>query len=119
MAELSGKRLVLGVTGGIAAYKAAELARLLGKAGAEVHAVLTASGAQFVTPVTFQALSGNPAWVRPVGCAHAQQHGAHRPLARRRRHRRRAGLGGFPRQAGARTGRRPAVDAVSGARLCR
>ena len=62
MAELSGKRLVLGVTGGIAAYKAAELARLLAKAGAEVHAVLTASGAQFVTPVTFQALTGNPAW---------------------------------------------------------
>ena len=62
MAELSGKRLVLGVTGGIAAYKAAELARLLVKAGAEVHAVLTASGAQFVTPVTFQALTGNPAW---------------------------------------------------------
>ena len=61
MAELSGKRLVLGVTGGIAAYKAAELARLLVKAGAEVHAVLTASGAQFVTPVTFQALTGNPA----------------------------------------------------------
>ncbi|MCC6659188.1 MAG: bifunctional phosphopantothenoylcysteine decarboxylase/phosphopantothenate--cysteine ligase CoaBC [Rhodocyclaceae bacterium] len=62
MAELSGKRLVLGVTGGIAAYKAAELARLLVKAGAEVHTVLTASGAQFVTPVTFQALTGNPAW---------------------------------------------------------
>ena len=62
MAELSGKRLVLGVTGGIAAYKAAELARLLAKAGAEVHTVLTASGAQFVTPVTFQALTGNPAW---------------------------------------------------------
>ncbi len=62
MAELNGKRLVLGVTGGIAAYKAAELARLLVKDGAEVHAVLTASGVQFVTPVTFQALTGNPAW---------------------------------------------------------
>lgn len=62
MAELNGKRLVLGVTGGIAAYKAAELARLLVKDGAEVHAVLTASGAQFVTPVTFQALTGRPAW---------------------------------------------------------
>lgn len=65
MAELSGRRLVLGVTGGIAAYKAAELARLLVKAGAEVHAVLTAAGAQFVTPVTFQALTGNPAWSDP------------------------------------------------------
>ncbi|MBM3390694.1 MAG: bifunctional phosphopantothenoylcysteine decarboxylase/phosphopantothenate--cysteine ligase CoaBC [Betaproteobacteria bacterium] len=62
MAELGGKRLVLGVTGGIAAYKAAELARLLVRDGAEVHAVLTKSGAQFVTPVTFQALTGNPAW---------------------------------------------------------
>jgi phosphopantothenoylcysteine decarboxylase/phosphopantothenate--cysteine ligase len=62
MAGLSGKRLVLGVTGGIAAYKAAELARLLVKDGAEVHAVLTKSGAQFVTPVTFQALTGRLAW---------------------------------------------------------
>jgi phosphopantothenoylcysteine decarboxylase/phosphopantothenate--cysteine ligase len=62
MAELNGKRLVLGVTGGIAAYKAAELARLFVKDGAEVHAVLTQSGAQFVTPATFQALTGRPAW---------------------------------------------------------
>lgn len=62
MAELNGKRLVLGVTGGIAAYKAAELARLFVKDGAEVHAVLTQSGAQFVTPVTFQALTGKLAW---------------------------------------------------------
>ncbi|NMG55969.1 bifunctional phosphopantothenoylcysteine decarboxylase/phosphopantothenate--cysteine ligase CoaBC [Aromatoleum aromaticum] len=62
MSELSGRRIVLGVTGGIAAYKAAELVRLLGKAGADVHVVLTAGGARFVTPVTFQALSGNPVW---------------------------------------------------------
>ena len=62
MAELNGKRLVLGVTGGIAAYKAAELARLFVKDGAEVHAVLTQSGARFVTPATFQALTGRPAW---------------------------------------------------------
>ena len=62
MAELKGKRLVLGVSGGIAAYKAAELARLLVKEGAEVHAVLTQSGARFVTPATFQALTGRPAW---------------------------------------------------------
>ncbi|MBK6630575.1 MAG: bifunctional phosphopantothenoylcysteine decarboxylase/phosphopantothenate--cysteine ligase CoaBC [Betaproteobacteria bacterium] len=62
MAELNGKRLVLGVTGGIAAYKAAELARLFVKDGAEVNAVLTQSGAQFVTPATFQALTGKPAW---------------------------------------------------------
>ncbi len=59
---LRGRKIVLGVSGGIAAYKAAELVRLLGKAGADVHVVLTAAGARFVTPVTFQALSGNPVW---------------------------------------------------------
>ena len=62
MAELSGRKIVLGVTGGVAAYKAAELVRLLGKAGADVHVVLTEGGARFVTAVTFQALSGNPVW---------------------------------------------------------
>jgi len=62
MNELAGKRIVLGVTGGIAAYKAAELTRLLKKAGAEVDVVLTQGGAHFVTAVTFQALSGNPVW---------------------------------------------------------
>jgi len=62
MSEFSGRTIVLGVTGGIAAYKAAELVRLLGKAGADVHVVLTDGGARFVTPVTFQALSGNPVW---------------------------------------------------------
>jgi len=62
MTELNGKRLLLGVTGGVAAYKAAELARRLVKDGAEVHAVLTPAGARFVTPVTFQALTGQLAW---------------------------------------------------------
>ena len=62
MNELSGKRVVLGVTGGIAAYKAAELTRLLVKAGALVDVVLTEAGAHFVTAVTFQALSGRPVW---------------------------------------------------------
>ena len=62
MSELKGRKLVLGVTGGVAAYKAAELVRLLGKAGADVHVVLTDGGARFVTAVTFQALSGNPVW---------------------------------------------------------
>ncbi|MDD3328100.1 MAG: bifunctional phosphopantothenoylcysteine decarboxylase/phosphopantothenate--cysteine ligase CoaBC [Zoogloea sp.] len=62
MSELKGRKLVLGVTGGVAAYKAAELLRLLGKAGADVHVVLTEGGARFVTAVTFQALSGNPVW---------------------------------------------------------
>ncbi|MDR3426320.1 bifunctional phosphopantothenoylcysteine decarboxylase/phosphopantothenate--cysteine ligase CoaBC [Silvimonas sp.] len=53
------KRIVLGVTGGVAAYKAAELTRLMIKAGWDVQVVLTQAGAAFVTPVTFQALSGN------------------------------------------------------------
>tara|TARA_R110001583_G_scaffold195341_1_gene371923 strand:- start:43351 stop:44556 length:1206 start_codon:yes stop_codon:yes gene_type:complete len=62
MNELQGRKLVLGVTGGVAAYKAAELVRLLVKAGADVHVVLTEGGARFVTAVTYQALSGNPVW---------------------------------------------------------
>ncbi len=62
MADLGGKRIVLGITGGIAAYKAAELTRLMVKDGASVHVVMSEAGARFVTPVTFQALSGNPVW---------------------------------------------------------
>ncbi|MFV0664315.1 bifunctional phosphopantothenoylcysteine decarboxylase/phosphopantothenate--cysteine ligase CoaBC [Denitromonas sp.] len=62
MIELKGRKIILGVTGGVAAYKAAELTRLLVKAGASVHVVLTEGGAHFVTPVTFQALSGHPVW---------------------------------------------------------
>jgi phosphopantothenoylcysteine decarboxylase/phosphopantothenate--cysteine ligase len=57
---LQGKCVVLGVTGGIAAYKAAELLRLLVKAGAEVHVIMTSSAQEFVVPLTFQTLSGNP-----------------------------------------------------------
>ena len=60
MTELSGKTIVLGVTGGIAAYKAAELTRLLIKAGASIQVVMTENGARFVSPLTFQTLSGNP-----------------------------------------------------------
>lgn len=62
MNSLEGRKLVLGVTGGVAAYKTAELVRLLGKAGADVHVVLTEGGARFVSAVTFQALSGNVVW---------------------------------------------------------
>lgn len=57
---LQGKCVILGVTGGIAAYKAAELLRLLVKAGAEVHVIMTRSAQEFVAPLTFQTLSGNP-----------------------------------------------------------
>ncbi len=53
-------RIVLGVSGGVAAYKAAELTRLMVKAGWDVHVVMTEAATRFVTPVTFQALSGNP-----------------------------------------------------------
>ncbi|MCM2288559.1 MAG: bifunctional phosphopantothenoylcysteine decarboxylase/phosphopantothenate--cysteine ligase CoaBC [Sulfuritalea sp.] len=62
MNEFQGKRIVLGVTGGVAAYKAAELVRLLVKAGGEVDVVLTEAGAQFVGPATFQALTGRRVW---------------------------------------------------------
>ncbi len=58
--SLAFKKILLGVTGGIAAYKAAELCRLLVKAGADVQVVMTAAAQQFVTPLTFQALSGKP-----------------------------------------------------------
>lgn len=61
--ELKGVRVLLGVSGGIAAYKAADLVRLLVKAGAEVEVVMSASACRFVTPATFQALSGRPVLV--------------------------------------------------------
>jgi phosphopantothenoylcysteine decarboxylase/phosphopantothenate--cysteine ligase len=57
---LKGKTVVLGVTGGIAAYKAVELLRLLTKAGANVHVIMTKGAMEFVTPLTFQTLSMNP-----------------------------------------------------------
>jgi phosphopantothenoylcysteine decarboxylase/phosphopantothenate--cysteine ligase len=62
MSELAGKRIVLGITGGIAAYKAAEVTRLLVKAGAAVDVVMTEAATHFVSAVTFQALSGRPVW---------------------------------------------------------
>ncbi len=57
---LQGKKVVLGVSGGIAVYKAVELLRLLTKAGADVDVVMTRNACEFVTPLTFQTLSGNP-----------------------------------------------------------
>jgi phosphopantothenoylcysteine decarboxylase/phosphopantothenate--cysteine ligase len=57
------KRIVLGITGGIAAYKAAELVRLLVKANYDVQVVMTAAACQFITPVTMQALSGKPVFI--------------------------------------------------------
>ncbi len=57
---LQGKSVVLGVSGGIAVYKAVELLRLLTKAGADVHVIMTKNAREFVTPLTFQTLSGHP-----------------------------------------------------------
>ena len=60
MTELAGKHILLGLTGGIAAYKAAELARLYVRAGADLQVVMTRAACGFVTPATLQALSGRP-----------------------------------------------------------
>src|SRR5690606_20805132 len=60
MNDLAGKHIVLGLTGGIACYKAAELCRALVKEGATVQVVMTEASEQFITPVTMQALSGRP-----------------------------------------------------------
>ncbi len=57
---LKGKHIILGITGGIAAYKSAVLARLFVKAGAEVQVVMTPSAREFITPVTMSALTGRP-----------------------------------------------------------
>ncbi len=57
---VANRRILLGVTGGIAAYKAAELVRGLKRAGAEVRVVMTPAAGEFITPMTLQALSGNP-----------------------------------------------------------
>ncbi|MDR1321259.1 MAG: bifunctional phosphopantothenoylcysteine decarboxylase/phosphopantothenate--cysteine ligase CoaBC [Gracilibacteraceae bacterium] len=61
---LTGKKIILGVTGGIAAYKAVELASRLKKDGAELRVVMTEAAAAFVRPLTFQAVSGNPVHLR-------------------------------------------------------
>jgi len=62
MKQLTGKHILLGVTGSIAAYKSAELVRRLRDAGAEVRVVMTAGAGSFITPLTLQALSGHPVY---------------------------------------------------------
>ena len=79
---LRGKVVVLGVTGGIAVYKAVELLRLLTKAGAVVHVVMTRAATEFVTPLTFQTLSGNPVHLELFNLISEQQIG-HISLAER------------------------------------
>jgi phosphopantothenoylcysteine decarboxylase/phosphopantothenate--cysteine ligase len=69
--DLAGKKLILGITGGIAAYKACELARRLQDAGASVQAVMTPGAVQFVTTTTLQALTGKPVFTDQWG-----EHGA-------------------------------------------
>src|SRR5947207_15017875 len=62
MNDLAGKHFVLGLSGGIACYKAAELCRALIKAGATAQVVITEAAEQFITPVTMQALTNRPAF---------------------------------------------------------
>src|ERR1700722_8850384 len=58
--NLKNKQIILGVTGGIAAYKSADLVRRLREVGAEVRVVMTEKAKEFITPLTMQAVSGNP-----------------------------------------------------------
>jgi len=62
MSDLASRRILLGLTGGVAAYKSAELLRLLLKGGADVQVVMTEAATRFVTPVTMQALAGRPVY---------------------------------------------------------
>ena len=59
---LNGKKILVGITGGISAYKTASLIRLLVKAGAEVKAVMSGAAKQFITPLTIATLSKNPVY---------------------------------------------------------
>ena len=74
MRPYKGRRILLGVTGGIASYKTAWLARLLAQAGAEVDVVLTRSAREFIGAVTFEALTGRPVHTELVAEGHALDH---------------------------------------------
>ena len=69
-----GRRILLGVTGGIAAYKSAWIARLLSQAGAAVDVVLTRSASEFIGPITFEALTGRPVFTALIAEGHALDH---------------------------------------------
>ena len=69
---LSGKHVALGVTGSISAFKAADLASKLRQAGATVEVVMTPAATQFVTPLTFQSLTGRPVVVDMFAAAEAE-----------------------------------------------
>ena len=79
MGALAGRRIVLGVTGGIAAYKAVEVASRLKQAGADVRVVMTCAAASFVTPLTFREITGQPVAETMWGEPH--HHVAHIALA--------------------------------------
>ena len=74
MRPFDGRRVLLGITGGIASYKTAWLARLLTQAGADVDAVMTRSAQEFIGAVTLQALTGRPVHTELFGSAHALDH---------------------------------------------
>jgi phosphopantothenoylcysteine decarboxylase/phosphopantothenate--cysteine ligase len=74
MRPFDGRRVLLGITGGIASYKAAWLARLLAQAGAEVDVVMTAAATEFVGPLTLEALTGRPVHTELLGPGRALDH---------------------------------------------
>ena len=113
---LNNRQILLGVTGGIAAYKAAELVRRLRDAGADVRVVMTRARPRFVTPLTFQALSGHPVHRELLDEA-AEAAMGHIELARWADLRAgRPGQRRLHRAPRPRPGRRPADDAVPGHR---
>ena len=63
MMDLTGKKILLGITGGIAAYKMANVASALTKEGAEVHVLMSENATQFITPLTFETLTRRKAYV--------------------------------------------------------
>lgn len=79
---LEGKTIVLGISGGIAAYKCCELTRLLVKRGAGVHVIMTKAACEFVTPLTMEVLSGNPVHCQMFGTIEKFEAG-HISLAKR------------------------------------
>ena len=109
MNDLAGKHIVLGLTGGIACYKSAELCRALVKEGATVQVVMTEAAEQFITPVTMQALSNRPVYTSQWD-AREPNNMPHINLSRRgRRDPDRAVQRRLHGQAGARPRRRTAV----------
>jgi phosphopantothenoylcysteine decarboxylase/phosphopantothenate--cysteine ligase len=81
MEQIQTKRILLGLTGGIAAYKGAELTRLLVNQGIQIQVVMTEAACHFITPTTMQALSGKPVFTSQWG-EHTADHMAHISLSR-------------------------------------